>query len=117
MFVYDFFVVLIVIYIIIGVLGLIGFWVLVFVKKGGDWYRYWGCIFFVLMLIMGMVVMMMVILILIVFMLIYLYLVEYLDFFNFVFVCGIFGWMMFYFGLLIVNLIWYGWVCVVNKWE
>lgn len=115
--VHDLFIVLVAIHITTGAPGLIGFWVPVFAKKGGDRHRWWGRIFSVLMLITGTVAMMMAALTLIAPMPTHPHLVEHPDFSDPVLVRGIFGWMMFYLGLLTVNLTWYGWACAVNKRE
>jgi len=112
---HDLFIVLIAIHITTGAPGLIGFWVPVFAKKGGERHRWWGRVFSVLMLITGTVAMMMSSLTLIAPMPTHPHLVDHPEFSDPALVQGIFGWMMLYLGLLTVNLTWYGWQCAINK--
>jgi hypothetical protein len=112
---HDLFVVLIAIHITTGAPGLIGFWIPVLAQKGGERHKWWGKIFSVLMLITGTVAMMMATLTLLYPMPTHPHLVDHPEFSDPVLVQGIFGWMMFYLGLLTVNLTWYGWRCAVNK--
>lgn len=113
--IHDFFVLLIAIHILTGAPGLVGFWVPVLSQKGGARHRWWGRNFAVLMLITGTVAMMMATLTLVAPMPTHPHLVDHPEFSDPALVKGVFGWMMFYLGLLTVNLTWYGWRCAVNK--
>ncbi|MBO6509921.1 MAG: hypothetical protein JJ979_15830 [Roseibium sp.] len=113
--VYDLFKVFIALHIATGAPGLIGFWVPVFAKKGGERHRWWGRLFAAAMLFTGTVAMLMATLTLLAPMATHPHLVHHEEFSDPVLVRGIFGWMMLYLGLLTVNLAWYGWLCAVNK--
>jgi len=114
---HDLFKGLIALHITTGAPGLVGFWIPVLTKKGGERHRWWGRLFAAAMLITGTAAMMMATLTLLAPMATHPHLLDHPEFSDPVLVRGIFGWMMLYLGLLTVNLAWYGWRCAVNKRE
>jgi hypothetical protein len=100
-------------HIVVGLVGLIAFWVPIVSKKGGLAHRRWGRVFSVCMLAAGAFAMCISI----------CSLIAPLEthstfpppFTDAALVRGIFGWMMLYLAVLTINLAWYGWQTVRNR--
>jgi hypothetical protein len=112
---HDIFVVFIALHITTGAPGLIGFWVPVAAKKGGNLHRISGRFFAIAMLITATAAMCMSTMSLIWPMETHPHLAHHEEFSDPVLVRGIFGWMMLYLAILTINLAWYGWRAAVNK--
>lgn len=100
---------LIILHIACGATGAVSFWIPVIGKKGGDLHRRAGRIFTKALLITGACAITMSLLTL---------LAPFETHpqlegrFDASFIRGVFGWMMLYLGVLTLNLVWYGWLCV-----
>ena len=108
---YMLFEALIVVHIIGGVIGAVTFWIPVIGRKGGETHRRAGRIFTKALLVTGSCAIMMSLLTLLAPLETHPHLVGRFDA---VFIRGIFGWMMLYLGVLTLNLVWYGWLCVLH---
>jgi hypothetical protein len=103
----------IVLHILVGLVGLVTFWVPVVGRKGAEAHRRWGRVFTRCMLAAGAFAVG----------ISTCSLIAPLEthstfpppFTDAALVRGIFGWMMMYLALLTINLAWYGWSCVQNK--
>ncbi|MCA3593953.1 MAG: hypothetical protein IOC63_05355 [Methylobacterium sp.] len=99
-------------HILTGSIGAIAFWVPVSGRKGGVNHKRWGKVFNICLLITsGFAVGMSV-----------LTLLDpfgthphLVGMFDADFIRGIFGWMMLHNGILTINLVWYGWLCITNR--
>lgn len=99
-------------HIVTGSIGAIAFWVPVSGRKGGVNHKRWGKVFNICLLITsGFAVGMSV-----------LTLLDpfgthphLVGMFDADFIRGIFGWMMLHNGILTINLVWYGWLCIANR--
>lgn len=111
----DFFHLLIALHITTGAPGLIGFWVPVATKKGGDRHRFWGRLFAISMLATGMTAIAMATTTIIAPSATHPHLAEHALFSDPALIQGIFGWMMLYLAILTINLAWYGWRAAINK--
>ncbi|MCZ8374687.1 MAG: hypothetical protein O9342_04860 [Beijerinckiaceae bacterium] len=99
-------------HIVTGSIGAIAFWVPVSGRKGSVNHKRWGKVFNVCLLATSGFA-------------IGMSLLTLLDpfgthphlvgLFEADFIRGIFGWMMLHNGILTVNLVWYGWLCVANR--
>lgn len=104
--------ILVALHIVTGSIGAIAFWVPVSGRKGGVNHKRWGRVFNVCLLATSGFA-------------IGMSLLTLLDpfgthphlvgLFEADFIRGIFGWMMLHNGILTVNLVWYGWLCVANR--
>ncbi|MCU0700395.1 MAG: hypothetical protein MUC96_28120 [Myxococcaceae bacterium] len=103
----------IVLHIIVGLVGLVTFWVPVIGRKGAEAHRRWGRVFTYCMIAAGTFATCIAT----------CSLIAPLEthstfpppFTDEGLVRGIFGWMMIYLAVLTINLAWYGWKCVENK--
>jgi hypothetical protein len=103
----------IVLHILVGLVGLVSFWVPVVGKKGAAAHRRWGRVFTYCMLAAGTFAVCIAT----------CSLIAPLEthstfpppFTDAALVRGIFGWMMIYLAVLTINLAWYGLMCVQNK--
>lgn len=100
---------LIIIHIACGATGAVAFWIPVIGAKGGETHRRAGRIFTKALLVTGACAIGMSL----------LTLLAPFDThpqlagrFEAPFIRGVFGWMMLYLGVLTLNLVWYGWLCV-----
>lgn len=103
---------LVALHIVTGATGAIAFWVPVIGRKGGVDHRRWGRVFTRSLLVTGTVAIAMSL----------LTLHDPIGThphlegrFEPEFIRGIFGWMMLHNGILTLNLVWYGWLCVTNR--
>ncbi len=112
---HDVFLVFIAIHITTGAPGLIGFWLPVAAKKGGELHRLSGRFFAICMLVTASAAICMSTLTLLWPMPTHPHLVDHPDFADPELVRGIFGWMMLYLAILTINLAWYGWRAAANK--
>lgn len=113
--IHDVFIIFIALHIATGAPGLIGFWVPVAARKGGNLHRLSGRFFAVSMLLTATSAMTMASLTLWRPMETHPHLLHHTDFSDPVLVRGIFGWMMLYLAILTINLAWYGWRAAANK--
>lgn len=113
--VHTIFEVLIACHIISGAPGLIGFWGPVATKKGGPRHRVLGRFFASAMVATGLFAIGMATMTIAAPMATHPQLVGHEIFGDATLVRAIFGIMMFYLGLLTINLAWYGWLCAKNK--
>lgn len=100
---------MVIIHIACGATGAVAFWIPVIGAKGGETHRRAGRIFTKALLVTGACAICMSL----------LTLLAPLDThpqlagrFEAPFIRGVFGWMMLYLGVLTLNLVWYGWLCV-----
>jgi hypothetical protein len=103
---------LVALHIVTGSIGAIAFWVPVSGRKGGFNHKRWGKVFNVCLLITSGFAVGMSVLTLLDPIGTHPHLV---GLFEADFVRGIFGWMMLHNGILTVNLVWYGWLCIKNR--
>jgi hypothetical protein len=108
----DLFHTLVLLHILTGATGAIAFWVPVIGKKGGANHRAWGKVFNVCLLVTGLFAIGMSLLTLRDPFGTHPHLVGRFDA---AFISGLFGWMMLHNGILTVNLVWYGWMCITNR--
>lgn len=100
-------------HIVVGLVGLVSFWVPIVSKKGGIAHRRWGRVFATSMLAAGSFAIGISV----------CTLIAPLEthstfpppFTDATLVRAIFGWMMLYLAALTINLAWYGWQCVRNR--
>lgn len=101
--------VLIVAHVMVGVIGLVSFWIPVIGRKGGPQHKRWGHIFARSMLVTGALA----------FAISTVTLIDPIGTHPHipdpVMVRGIFGWMMQYLAVLTINLAWYGISCVRHQ--
>jgi hypothetical protein len=95
-----------------GAIGLVAFWIPIFGRKGGDAHRRWGRVFNLAILLAGAFAVVMSLLTLHDPMGNHPHLVGKFDD---GFVRGIFGWMMLHNAILTLNLVWYGWLCIIHR--
>ena len=110
--IHDLFIALVGFHIVTGATGAISFWVPVIGRKGGEVHRRWGRVFTHVLLVTGSLAISLSLLTLYDPLGTHPHLVGQFDA---AFIRGIFGWMMFYLGVLTINLTWYGWLCVEHK--
>ena len=114
---HDIFIAFIAIHITAGAPGLIGFWIPVGSKKGGNLHKLSGRWFAIAMLVAATTAICMSTMSLIWPMETHPHLLHHEEFSDPVLVRGIFGWMMLYLAILTINLAWYGWRLAVNKMD
>ena len=108
----DLFHTLVALHIVTGSIGAIAFWVPVVGRKGGANHKRWGKVFNVCLLVTALFAIFMSLLTLADPLGTHPYLAGRFDA---AFISGIFGWMMLHNGILTVNLVWYGWLCIWNR--